>query len=145
MNKICTSLDQSRKLIELGIDIKTSDMYYYTVNGDWEWYETPNIMESIDDLNEHTIPAWSLSALMSLLPSIFTVKGEYSETTCYKIDIRQYALTKDVDIYQIAYGNYRFNDDGSFSWSDMINTGQREELIDVAVEMLTWLKENNII
>ena len=140
MNKICTSIEQSRKLIELGIDIKTSDMYYWCgeelriyVGG----YKAQN--------KEYDIPAWSLSALMSLLPSIFKVKGEYSETTCYKIDIRRYALTKDVDIYQIAYGNYRFNDDGSFSWSDMINTGQREELIDAAVEMLTWLKENNII
>ena len=28
MNKICTSVEQSKKLIELGIDIKTADMYY---------------------------------------------------------------------------------------------------------------------
>ena len=29
MNKICISLEQCRKLIELGIDRKTSDMYYW--------------------------------------------------------------------------------------------------------------------
>jgi len=79
MNKICTSKEQSQKLVELGINIKTADMYYYTVNGDWEWYETPNIMESIDDLNEHTIPAWSLSALLDLMPIInnntYTMRG----------------------------------------------------------------------
>ena len=27
MNKICTSLEQSKKLIELGIDIKTADIW----------------------------------------------------------------------------------------------------------------------
>lgn len=29
MNKICTSIEQSRKLIELGIDINTADMIYH--------------------------------------------------------------------------------------------------------------------
>ena len=140
MNKICTSIEQSRKLIELGIDIKTSDMYYWCgeelriyVGG----YKAQN--------KEYDIPAWSLSALMSLLPSIFTVKGEYSETTCYKIDIRTYALTKDVDIYQIAYGNYHWYEDGGHSWSDMINSGEKEELIDAAFQMVVWLKENEKI
>ena len=28
MNKICTSIEQSKKLIELGIDVNTADMYY---------------------------------------------------------------------------------------------------------------------
>lgn len=28
MNKICTSLEQSKKLIELGIDIYTADMFW---------------------------------------------------------------------------------------------------------------------
>lgn len=30
MNKICTSFKQSKKLIELGIDINTADMHYST-------------------------------------------------------------------------------------------------------------------
>ena len=80
----------------------------------------------VDEYDEHRVPAWSLSALMNLLPSKLTEVGEYSETT-YKIDIRKYALTDDVDIYQIAYGNYRWYDDGSCSWSDLINTGEKEE------------------
>lgn len=28
MNKICTSIEQSQKLIEIGIDTNTADMYY---------------------------------------------------------------------------------------------------------------------
>ena len=28
MNKICTSLEQSKKLVELGIDVNTADMRY---------------------------------------------------------------------------------------------------------------------
>ena len=138
MNKICTDIEQSKKLLELGIDITTADMYW--------WYSGKRYyIEAMDDGDfdetEGHIPAWSLSALMNLLPSEFTEKGEYSETT-YRIDIRKYALTDDVDIYQIAYGNYHWYEDGSRSWKDMINSGEKEELIDAAFQMVVWLLEN---
>ena len=77
---------------------------------------------------------------MNLLPSEFTEIGKYSETT-YKIDIRKYVLTDDVDIYQVAY-SYHWHDDSGCSWSDMINTGAKEELIDVVFQMVVWLLEN---
>lgn len=60
MNKICTSLEQSKKLIELGIDRKSSDMYYWCgsdlrIGG----YRAQD--EELD------IPAWSLTALLNIL------------------------------------------------------------------------------
>jgi len=141
MNKICTSLEQSKKLIELGIDVNTADMYWWSTS--LRYY-----IEAMDDGDfneaEGHVPAWSLTALMNLLPSEFTEVSKYSETT-YKIDIRKYALTDDVDIYQIAYGNYKWYEDGSHSWKDMINSGEREELIDAVFEMVVWLKENEKI
>ena len=44
MNKICTSMEQSQKLMELGIDVNTADMYYpnrvdignYTLPIEWK-------------------------------------------------------------------------------------------------------------
>lgn len=156
MNKICTDIPQSKKLIELGIDVNTADMYYMYRH--WEIDEETTGKQSDASIGldldfyygtdngktYHYIPAWSLTALMRLLPSVFTVKGEHSESK-YEIDIRKYALSRDADIYQIAYGNYRWHDDGSCSWSDMFNTGQREELIDAAFEMIVWLKKNKKI
>lgn len=32
MSRICTSIDQSNKLIKLGIDVNTADMYYSFLN-----------------------------------------------------------------------------------------------------------------
>lgn len=32
MNKICTSIERSQKLIEMGIDINTADVYWSLVN-----------------------------------------------------------------------------------------------------------------
>lgn len=140
MNKICTTIDQSKKLIELGIDVNTADMHY-------QWYsETESALhvgKGSKKLNADC-PAWSLSILMDMLPSRFTVKGKYSETT-YKIDIRKHALTEDVDLYQIAYGNYKFYEDGSSSWKDMINTGEKENLIDAVYQMICLLKEMDLL
>ena len=119
MNKICTSIEQSRKLIELGIDIKTSDMYYYTVNGDWEWYETPNIRESIDDLNEHTIPAWSLSALLSL------IKPYDNETYTMRGTLDGGAIIGFRHITNVMY--------------------QEDNPLDAVFEMVCWLKKEEYI
>jgi hypothetical protein len=148
MNKICTNIKQSKKLIELGIDVNTADMcYYYDHSWSNEHIEIPKIWDNnyeqfIPESEEDDIPAWSLTALMNMLPSEFTEICEYSETT-YKIDIRKYALTDDVDLYQIAYGNYKWYEDGSNSWKDMINTGEKEDLLDAVFQMICWLKENN--
>ena len=140
MNKICTSIEQSKKLIELGINVNTADMlwtYDFVVSD----INGLNVISNLLKPEENDIPAWSLTALMNLLPSEFTEVGKYSETI-YKIDIRKYALTDDVDIYQIAYGNYHWYEDGSNSWKDMVDSGEKEELIDAAFEMVCWLKEN---
>ena len=150
MIKICTDIEQSKKLIELGLDKNTSDMCtsLITINGETK---SQVLTVSYKEVNKYSapdfierIPTWSLATLMNLLPSEFTEKGEYSETT-YKIDIRKYALTDDVDIYQIAYGNYHWFKDGSNTWSDMVNTGEKEDLLDAVFQMICWLKENNKI
>lgn len=135
MNKICTSINQSKKLIELGIDTKTADMHYVLIDSDKEVYDI-GFGNYIGILPHY--PAWSLSVLMNLLPSEFTEVGKYSTTT-YKINIRKYKFTDDVDLYQIAYGNYKFYEDGSHSWKDMINTGEKEDLIDAAFQMICLL------
>lgn len=151
MNKICTSIKQSKKLLDLGIDINTADLTvtnYPLQDGsrfDFICCKLSNdIFPSITDGKSEKIPAWSLSALMNLLPSDFTEVGKYS-TTIYEIKIRKYNLIENVNLYQIAYGNYKFYEDGNSCWKDMINTGEKEELLDAAFEMIVWLKENGKI
>ena len=140
MNKICTSIDQSKKLIKLGIGVNTADMYWW--DSSKRYY-----IEAMDDgdFNEKgDIPAWSLTALMNLLPSEFTEVGKYSTTT-YVIKIRKYKFTDEVNLHQIAYGTYKWYEDGGYTWKDMINTGEKEDFLDACVEMVCWLKENGKI
>lgn len=63
MNKICTSIEQSKKLIELGIDINTADMYWSLTNQN----HPPVIGKYCAEYGGMQLPAWSLSALMELM------------------------------------------------------------------------------
>lgn len=138
--KAYTDLEQSKKLAEI-LPIETADMgWYYSCNPN----SARNQMWAGTKAENADIPCWSLAALMNLLPSEFTEVGKYSITT-YTIKIRKYKLTEDCDLYQIAYGNYIFHEDGSSSWKDMINTGEKEDLLDATFQMICWLKENGKI
>ena len=160
MNKICTSIEQSKKLIELGIDVNTADMWWaeryegrVTENGQYIVAEEPyyylsfikpsDINYSQDTIKD--IPAWSLSALLGLIPSEIYGETIYGDTITYKVDFRKYKFTDDVDLYQIAYGSIKFDVDGQHSFKDMVNTGQKEDPIDAAFQMVCWLKENGKI
>lgn len=114
MNKICTSIEQSKKLIELGIDVNTADM-------GWNIFVDESIrLLPIDDWDlikdgsggVEFIPAWSLSVLLGLMPT-FTLNG---------------------------FGNGQFNcrDERADSYA-LVDTCP----LDAAFEMVCWLKENN--
>ena len=82
MNKICTSLEQSKKLIELGINVNTADMYYSFDYNIKEYDEDAQIIPK-SELGQHfslfpeDVAAWSLTALFDILPKQF---DEYVKT-----------------------------------------------------------------
>lgn len=114
MNKICTSFKQSKKLIELGIDINTADMHYstWTILNEGEYILSPNQGETIEELQEdygnQVIPAWSLSALLRLMPNF----NMFKRTIECRIETTNHLIDKACDP------------------------------IDAAFEMVVWLKEN---
>lgn len=121
MNKICTSLEQSNKLIELGIDVSTADMYW--------WYSGRRYyVESMDDDDfnkESDIPAWSLSALLDILAK---------ET--HNIDEDGYVVLS-------SYKGNWWNISPINCISEEINESNNP--IDAAFEMICWLLENGKI
>lgn len=83
MSKICTTIEQSQKLIELGIDVNTADMHYVRKITDFmgNKLETPKwsmpkygntnskhasyIIQNFE--NYELCPVWSLAALLELI------------------------------------------------------------------------------
>lgn len=121
MNKICTSIEQSKKLIKLGINVNTADMCYdWSVIGK-EYSTVAQCRKYIDD----ELPAWSLSALLELIPDM----------------IEDYILRID----KVDGEYYIWYDKISEGWSDNMAHPSSENFIDAAFEMVVWLKENNKI
>ena len=83
------------------------------------------------------MPAWTLADLLNILPAKIQT-GEKPDSI-YSLDIRKQQFDKDTTLYQLAYGN---SAGLSGSWHDMVNTGQKEELIDCCYDMIILLNKN---
>ena len=110
-----TTIEQSKKLLELGLSPDSADMLYTWDTDNKTYYPLP----IIDD-KEHDFPTglscWSLDALLSVMPKIDGFKPII-----------------DLDINSIRYeGEKR---DESFH--------SASTLIDACYEMVVWLLQNN--
>ncbi len=69
---ICTSIEQSKKLLEIGIPIDSADFAYLKIPNSsaqrFNYSDLPYITELIAN-REHKLPCWSLSALLELVPA----------------------------------------------------------------------------
>lgn len=134
MNKICTSIEQSKKLIELGIDINTADMHYstWTILNEGEYILSPNQGETIEELQEdygnQVIPAWSLSALIQVLP--ITIVDSWTD----------YCLMLDIKAKMPRYVKYGDVYHPEFPWDF-----KKQSLLDSIVESIFWLHNNNYL
>lgn len=136
MNKICTTIEQSQKLIELGIDVETADMHYHT-NSMYEEYPCNEIvyiacLSKPEKYNKYDIPAWSLAALLDILPN-----DEVTTTTVTRGGwVWTSESAKYLDIWLADYETEKHDNDFTLS---------EDTPLDAAFEMVVWLKENNKI
>ena len=134
--KICTSLEQSKKLMELGIDVNTADMYW--LNRFIDLTQTKYVLFVVDRSEKHIdffnsyavavekgeiIPAWSLTALFGVLP---------------KIGAHEPMLRK---LYYISEPTERYI--CQYSLTDM--TSEYDNPVDACYEMIIKLKEKNLL
>ncbi len=133
MTKICTSIKQSKKLIELKIDINTSDMRYgyiapydfsdrmYDGGYDEVPYPKDFLLKNPNfSANEYDgeLPAWSLSALVDLMPKNVEIERTHIGWRC----------------------DYYSNNDSLLKYGKDENT-----LLDAVFDMVVWLLENKMI
>jgi hypothetical protein len=124
MNKICTSIEQSNKLIELGLDVNTADMFWDLLDGDEPDEKVPNCCwDRFDITINEFVPAWSLSALLELMPFI---KLEGSDVKC------------EPKILKYISGEYLC----SYEDEDFEVARLEKSPLDAAFEMMCWLLEN---
>ena len=141
MNKICTDINQCKKFIELGIDINTADLTVMDLpiqNGDrFKFIQNKlpgDIFPSITDGKSEKIPAWSLSALLSMMPKSICIKQSEHSGYFYFLE---WQFANDNSLRYVGHDGKCLIDiysDHDVKWKDSIDT---------AFEMICWLKENN--
>ena len=65
-SQVCTSVEQSRRLLKLGLKPETADMSHQYIEAEWGWFIFPCNWNSCT-ISEELIPAWSLHRLMEIL------------------------------------------------------------------------------
>lgn len=130
-----TTIEQSKKLLELGLSPESADMIHWKMPKD-EYYECENIiwLDSVhtlrrkglvdfDETRMEIIPAWSLSILLELMPRI---DEQNATLECCTDDAGK------VVSYTVEYWNIK-------------NIGYYNTAVEAAYSMVVWLLENNYL
>lgn len=99
MAQIATTREQSKKLQELGISVDTADMFYPLDSS------FPEVCDSGDNL-QVDYPAWSLGALIEILPEIIRcdIFNVYYYLTIDKDGVRYSNRMEDEENVYECYG-----------------------------------------
>lgn len=127
---IATTKDQSDRLLRCGVSADTADMCYDS--GALSLMDYDSAVHERDSRREsyEVIPAWSLSALLGLLPK--KIDDEY-KSRLYTFIIK-YEHTFPDSPWQIKYESARLSKSPLFFAKDPI---------EACVKAIEWLTENN--
>lgn len=126
-----TTIEQSKKLVELGLDPLTSDMYYSFTGEhikdakDEDFSVSVGLASAIRDKHfsyryGYVIPCWSLGALLEMMPDGVQTNSNY---TCVTIDITFVHNAVVTGSHRVKYNTY----------------------LEAAYNMVCWLLENGYI
>ena len=124
MNQICTTKQQSSRLLEAGVRPDTADMYL-------DEFELPVAFE-YRRIEGHVgqdmaFPAWSLSKMIEMLPATISQRNR---------PYLSLEITKDHEYWFIQYAELGY---------DCKHEVMRENVLDAVVNMIEWLiKEGHL-
>lgn len=125
-----TTIEQSKALVNLGLDEKIADMYYQQTEdavGCWEVH-----IGKKDAQNEFPqIPCWSAEALLEVLPDEVYIDEE--DDTGYL------TILKEDDTYIVSYDSKERDDIPNYIHS------MGDDLADVLFKIVEWLLTNKLI
>lgn len=119
-----TTVEQSKHLVELGLDKRTADMCYpHFTRGEADTYkEIPKIADNID--YPHEMPCWSLAALLEIIPrnlKIVLAVNDYWDGNAVK--------------YKYAIGSVEHNNYDCYA----------DNHVDACYELIIKLHEQNLL
>lgn len=124
-SQICTNIEQSERLIALGLKVETADMCYQV-----KFFDpfpqhlvdcTPSLLMHPPINDERFIPAWSLHRLLEMLPSFIYIGG-----FAYMLKIIQgklFSYRSDIAGNALLYGKGSVYDSAIYTIEWLIKEG----------------------
>ena len=127
-----TTLEQSKKLVEAGLNPNTADMYYYIdelslIYDDASYSDIVDLF-NLDGMDDNLTPCWSLGALIGLMPDTISIG---TKTYCLWINT-------------ISCGYYRMKENLPTS-GDCLFSSFKYNNLNPIYECIVFLLENNYI
>lgn len=97
-SQVCTTKEQSQRLLELGLKPETADMAHQYIESEWEWFISPCDWNYCT-MSEELIPAWSLHRLLLLC----------EVTTMFTCDMLEMAYDDLINVIETLIKNGYFN------------------------------------
>lgn len=119
-----TSIDQSKKLLELGLGANTADMCYGSISCDSPGPYCDVAQTHKPDLEFNDLPCWSLSALLEM---ILGMSLKSSKSFHLSIEDGEYCMC--------------YNDSSNGDYEEFVGSTPLE----AAYHTVCWLLENNYI
>lgn len=121
--QVCTTIEQSKRLLRLGINPNTADCTYWKPNEFEDYMLFPNGLENKE---EDEVSAWSLHRLIAMLPDEIEWLSVMLSRTCYFHPV----FYKDKIAYTDMEGwRHIFNDQGN--------------IYDNIIDCIEWLIKEN--
>ena len=125
MNKNCTDIKQSKKLVKI-LPIESAD-FHFSANQSPQGYLEKPIWGNPEYANYNALPCWSLAALVDVLPRFIEFNGD------------KYYLR-----FMKEYVEYA-NDELFIITGRCLHTIGNDNLVDACVEMIIKLKKEKLL
>jgi hypothetical protein len=119
---IYTNIDQSTKLLKLGLQRESASAYYEPAPG-YMTQPTELKVGEIRYAHPRSVPAWSFEDLMNMIPQI----GASTPMLMKSFYVSEPRVRYHIDFFPYY------------------NTGEYPDMIDAAFEMICWLFDNDYI
>ena len=136
---ISTTIEQSKELVRLGLDPKTADMCFEMDKGNW----TLNVGKKSAQVNRGlAIPAWSLDALLKVMPIHIAKDGMEYKLKVFPSGL--FSTHSDTSKWTLQYCGIDYSYRARDKYPILVKVTQHD-LIDAAYEMACWLLEQGFI
>lgn len=138
MHTLATTIEQSQHLFELGLDPMTADMSYTYFNDDELGLSLIPYMFN----SRVAIPAWSLSALLEMMPIHIARDGMEYKLKVYPSGL--FSTHSDTSKWTLQYCGIDYSYRSRDKYPILVAVTQHD-IIDAAYEMVCWLLEQGLL